>query len=297
MRTLPILIVTLASVVPVLAQDANAPAEPNAPAPDAAPADAEEIRAIVKSVKGICEKRSASRKDDKWTAIKKDDELRGMTLVRTGLGAELELAFSDRIRMTIRQATKIGIRDFYLQGSKAAGKLGVKYGSVRAKVSPAAGENDFRVATPVATLSVRGSGGTLAMWGDLGLFFRGQSGKWVLDPPGAPERVITKGEWTKGDGTRSKELLAQFGHVPFGDPLGGLTDDELGHLRRYGDGRGVIGFAGSGHQFTRLTDFRYHDSNGSNGSESVGSPQDRVGGENGENWYEFGYEEQVDKNQ
>ncbi len=278
MRTIPIFLVMLAMLAvsaPAMAQnaDANAPADPNAAVDDGDAKDGEAIRAIVRSVKGICEKRSAAEKDAKWTAIKKNDTLGAMTLVRTGLGAELELAFSDRVRMTVRQATKIGIREFYMRRQKASGQLGVKYGSVRAKVNSAAGENDVRVSTPVATLSVRGSGGTLAMWGDLGLYFRGQSGRWELTNPAGQKQGVTKGEWTDGDGSRSGELLAMFRHVPFGDPLGGLTPRELRYLRRHGDGRGVIGFVGSGHQFTQLMAFGYHP----NGSQNIGNGNDSVG--------------------
>jgi len=289
MRTIPIFLTMLAMLAvsaPAMAQqpDANAPGDPNTPGDTDRAKDAEEIRAIVRSVKGICEKRSAAREDAKWTAIKKNDKLGGMTLVRTGLGGEVELAFSDRVRMTVRQATKIGIREFYMQGTKASGQLGVKYGSVRAKVNSAAGENDVRVSTPVATLSVRGSGGTLTMWGDLGLYFRGQSGRWVLTNPAGQKQGVTKGEWTDGDGNRSGELLAMFRHVPFGDPLGGLTQRELRYLRGHGDGRGVIGFVGSGHQFTQLMAFEYHSSG--NGSQNLGSGDYRVGGgENDEGKY------------
>ncbi len=286
----------LAVSAPATAQnaDANAPADANAQADGNGQAkDAEAIRAIVRSVKGICEKRDGAKADAKWTPIKVQDRLDAMTLVRTGLGAEVELAFSDRVRMTVRQATKVGIREFYMQGTKASGQLGVKYGSVRAKVNSAAGENDVRVSTPVATLSVRGSGGTLTMWGDLGLYFRGQSGRWVLTNPAGQTQGVTKGEWTDGDGNRSGELLAMFRHVPFGDPLGGLTQRELRYLRGHGDGRGVIGFVGSGHQFTQLMAFEYH-SHG-NGSENVGGGQEGVGGsENGDfrfGKYDPGYNE------
>jgi hypothetical protein len=302
MRTLCLFTMLLAvslSTATAVAQDANEPApatkidQDNRPADDAPPAkadDAEAIRAIVRSVKGICEKRDATKEDAKWTAIKKDDELGGMMLVRTGLGAELELAFSDRCRMTVRQATKIGIREFYRRGDKASGKLGVKYGSVRAKVNSAAGENDIRVSTPVATLSVRGSGGTLGMWGDMGLFFRGQSGQWMLKTPTGKTRTVKGGEWTNDQGERSGELLAMFRHVPFGDPLGGITRRELRHLRqRGGDGRGVIGFMGSGHQFTVLMGFEYS-SHGRNGNDN-GFGGEPSFGQDPEKRYEPGYEE------
>lgn len=280
--TLLMMLAMLAVSAPAMAQNAD----PNAPADADQAKDAEEIRAIVRSVKGICEKRDGAKADAKWTAIKKNDKLGGMTLVRTGLGGEVELAFSDRVRMTVRQATKIGIREFYMRGTKASGQLGVKYGSVRAKVNSAAGENDVRVSTPVATLSVRGSGGTLTMWGDLGLYFRGQSGRWELSNPAGQKQGVTKGEWTDGDGNRSGELLAMFRHVPFGDPLGGLTPRELRYLRGHGDGRGVIGFVGSGHQFTQLMEFEYHIR--SNGSQNLGSGDDSVGRGEDDGYYEDG---------
>ncbi|MFP4054318.1 MAG: FecR domain-containing protein [Phycisphaerae bacterium] len=202
-------------------------------------------------MQGIAEKCDGTKDKASWTPVKKGDRLGALMLVRTGLGAEVRLAFSDRCRMTIRQASKVGIREFYMKGAQATGRLGLKYGSVKAKVDSAAGPNDFEVDTPVATLSVRGSGGYAAMWGDLGLYFRGTSGQWQMkDRDGS--RGVGKGEWTNDKLARSGELLAMFREAQMGDPSGGLTHRELRNMRRFGGGRGIINFVGNGSQFTQL---------------------------------------------
>ncbi len=313
-RTTIALLALLLTASLVVAQDRPAAKEPDAPDKPAAekPADAgkdapaekaavpkgETIEATVEAVRGIAEKCDGSMKDVTWNPIKKGDKLGALTLVRTGLGAEVRLAFSDRCRMTVRQASKIGIREFYMKGAQATGRLGLKYGSVKAKVDSAAGPNDFEVDTPVATLSVRGSGGYAAMWGDLGLYFKGTSGKWQMqDRKGS--RGVGKGEWTNDKLTRSGELLAMFREAQMGDPSGGLTHRELRNMRRFGDGRGIINFVGNGSQFTQLMqlgqvssvhydnhrdmqapDLNHPDENG-NGSDDF--RDDDVGPDNGEN--------------
>lgn len=201
---------------------------------------------VVAAVTGLAQRRLMSDAKAKWERVKVGDVLSNLTLIRTGLGAKVVLRLGDRGVVTVGSATKIGIKEFSKTGGKANMRLGLKYGSMRARVDASRGANDFRVSTPVATLSVRGSGGGMGYWGDLGFGFHGFEGEWHVDLGDGNTQNVGSGEWTDGQGQKSTDVEDQRHDSDLGDPHGGLTQDEGDRSRDNGDGRagGFIGGMG-----------------------------------------------------
>ena len=143
-------------VLVVSAASALAAAPPAADKADK-PAAADSLKVTVTSVSGPAQKLLAGKGEKNWQALKVGETLSELTVIRTGLGAKVVLKFEDRGEVIINNATKIGIAELRKKGAAAKARLGLKYGTLRASVDSKKGSNDFRIATPVATLSVRGS--------------------------------------------------------------------------------------------------------------------------------------------
>jgi len=237
------LIAAAALALPVgpMALAQNATTRPAAAALTAADA----AKVVVESVTGVASKRLASDPNGKWERIKAGDALDALTIIRTGLGTKVVLRFGSRGRVTVGAATKIGIREYLTKGALMKAQLGLKYGSVRAKVDGAAGDNDFRVATPVATLSIRGTAGGAHFGGATGLSMQGSAGIWNV-AVNSRSRNVRPGESTNSALTRSLILAMLRGDVRMGDPFGGLSRMEVMNLIRNGRGRGLFGLGGGG---------------------------------------------------
>ncbi len=212
-------------VLPVMGQekadDAKAPAAKKAPEPVP-------LKATVVSVSGIAEKRLASDPKSKWEPLKVGDVLGELALVRTGLGAKVVLKFSDCGDVTVKSATKVGIGTFRKQGKLVKARLGLKYGSLHARVRRERGPNDFKVATPVATLSVRGSHAHIGSWGHA-LGVNGVVGLWNVDAQGK-KRVVHPGESTDENLTHCDEVAQHDGNIKLMQHFGDLTPAELWNL-------------------------------------------------------------------
>lgn len=182
-----------------------------------------------------------------WTVLQAGDTLGEQTVLRTGLGAEVVLNFSDRGEVTVSGPCKMGIREFRTADRSSTARVGLKYGTVRAQVRPGSGENDWRVATPVATLSVRGSESLfgLAFDNPQPLKVKVERGAWRMQGPGV-DRTTRQGEGTDSTGTRQSDYLLAQQQLFLGDALGGLSEDELGALNRLGVSRGLLDFTGGG---------------------------------------------------
>ena len=105
----------------------------------------------------------------------------------------------------------------------------MKYGAMSARVDASRGANDFRVATPVATLSVRGSIAGWGFFGDrmvLGAYSR--KSDWHIDYGDGELRTIGPREWLGPDGLRSSNYQDQMRDPGTGDPFGGKGDPGTG---------------------------------------------------------------------
>lgn len=221
-------------------QDGPAKADPPA---GAAKPKLQPLKATVVSVSGAAQKRRGADPKAKWEPVKAGDVLDEMTIIRTGLAAKVVVSLADRGRVTINSATKVGIGQLGKRGDLVEARLGLKYGSMRANIETARGPNDFKVSTPVATLSVRGTSGALAYWADLGLLLCGADGTWVVDVARRRRRIYPR-ECTNDRLTPSIILAENKRDTRMGDPGGGTTGIEEEGLRDRGGGRGLFNAAG-----------------------------------------------------
>ena len=150
-----------------------AAAKPKAPEPAA-----ENLKVTVVSVAGPAQKLLAGKGQTKWQPLKAGEELGELTVIRTGLGAKVVLKFEDRGEVIVNNATKIGLGELRKKGNEATARLGLKYGTIRASVEAEKGKNDFRIATPVATLSVRGSSADAGFMVDSTRMLQAYAGRW-----------------------------------------------------------------------------------------------------------------------
>ena len=172
-------------VLPAVAQEAQAPP----------PGEAMQVTVV--SVDGQVEKLVAGGPADRqqWEPVKAGDKLDERTVIRTGFRSKAVLRFDDRGEVVVNNATKMGIAEFRRQGNLTNARLGLKYGTMRASVDASRGPNDVRVSTPVATLSIRGTGGEIGHSADRGLGLLGFEGVWRV-ASGDRTRDISPGEET-----------------------------------------------------------------------------------------------------
>jgi hypothetical protein len=189
------------------------------PAKEAATSTKDTLQATVVSVSGSAQQRNGADPNAKWKPIRAGQILGEQTLIRTGLGAKLVLRMADRSEVTVKSAAKIGIRDCRKEGDVARMGVGLKYGTVKAKINRAAGPNDFRIHTPVATLSVRGSEGTTSYSAGFGMQFHSKQSTWnVRTSRGS--KGVPQGASTDGNLTANRELAARKTDSKLSDPFG-----------------------------------------------------------------------------
>ncbi|MHC4295195.1 MAG: FecR domain-containing protein [Planctomycetota bacterium] len=185
------------------------------------------VKATVVSVTGKAQKLLAGQ-DAKWVELKAGDQLDELTVIRTGLRTRVVLRFADRCEVEIARATKVGIAQARKQGELVKTHIGLKYGTMRARIDSSKGPNDAKVTTPVATLSVRGSGANIGFTGDRGLGLLAYSGTWRVGA-GQRTRNVTAGQATNGQLIPPIDLKKQQQGSVMGDFFGGLTGSEWNH--------------------------------------------------------------------
>lgn len=185
----------------------------------AATAAKDTLQASVVSVSGSAQQCNGDDPKAVWKPLRAGEILSVHTLIRTGLGAKVVLQLADRGEVTIKSATKIGIRDCRREGDVARMGVGLKYGTVKAKVNRAAGPNDFKIHTPVATLSVRGSAGTTSYSAGFGMQFHSQQSTWNVQT-NMGSKGVEQGASTDGNLTPNQELAARQNDSKISDPFG-----------------------------------------------------------------------------
>jgi hypothetical protein len=179
-----------------------------------------------------------------WQAVRVGDKLGGNTVIRTGLGSECVLKFFDRGEVTVKSCTKGGISRFLKKGDEVQAEVGVKYGAVHTEVDSSKGSNDFRVATPQATVAIRGSDVHVGN-SEMGPGFYQGSGHGDLAYGDGTSRWLNPGaKQTNGNQTPG-ELAANDVAVWLGDVTGGLSQSELDIINNYLSGGGVDATFGS----------------------------------------------------
>lgn len=207
--------------------------------PDAA---ANPLEVTVQSVTPPAQKQQAGADDDApWQDLVVGEQLGEQTIIRTGLGARVVLEFSDRGEVVVKGATKMGIGEFRKTGSHVDTRVGMKYGSMRATVDSSSGTNDFRVATPVATLAVEGTGGSFAYNFGWGLWIRSFENDWMVRVPFMPPEQVPQGGWSNDQQQTSDVIFRELLDTQQGGPYS-LTGGEKKYLRNHGSGLGLFDF-------------------------------------------------------
>lgn len=217
------------------AQVPNTQAMPTAPAVG----KSQPIHATVVSVSGDAQKMNAGEPHGKWTPIKAGDVLDEMAVIRTGLGKSgVVLKLAERGEVTVNNGTKIGISELRQDGAMFQAKIGLKYGTIHAKVEKSAGPNDVKVTTPVATMAVRGSDAAVSAMVDAPGIVESYSGVWKTTTSSGSQNVqpgqaatSTLTQWVQ---------IAQERRDP-GLAITGMTGQEKKMIVENGGGRGIIG--------------------------------------------------------
>lgn len=219
---------------------ANALSAPAQQAPATAPAEPQQ-KVTVLSVSGPAQKGLPKQGGGfDWSNLVENDELDDLTIIRTGLGSKVVLKMADRGEIVINSVTKVGISDFRREGRLMQAQLGMKYGSLRAHVDSSKGPNDFRVATPTATLSVQGSKPEVGFAADTGARGRSLEGRlrYVSKLTGGTQ-TVQPGESTEEGRPLPSLNLAQSFMARMWTP--GMTPSEIQFLIDNRTGRGFIG--------------------------------------------------------
>jgi len=214
------------------------------PAPPSTQPAGEALEATVVSVQGPAEK-LVTTNGQKWEPLKSGEKLGELTIIRTGLRAEVVLRFPDTGEVTVRRCTKMGIGQFRREGAATKTSLGLKYGAVRADVRSVRGPTDFQIATPVATLSVGGSLSDIIYSAVGGHQMRAGSGNWGMNSSSGRHRNIwggqTGGTWG-GNITPHKINQMAMRFVQVTDVMGGVTQGERHNIMNYRGAMGPLAF-------------------------------------------------------
>jgi len=155
------------------AAEAPAAAEPAAGEPGDAQPDA--LTALVKEVTGTVEARPAVGQE--WVPVKAGTEMVEGADLRTGFRARCVLDMVDSL-VQVQPLTVVRIGELARRDGQVRTRLILKHGHTAAIVEKERIESDFRIVTPSATLSVRG---TKDAW--VG-FFPDTGGSYGLGGPG-----------------------------------------------------------------------------------------------------------------
>lgn len=202
MRKIALLVLVVLTSSALAGPPAAVPPVAKVPAAPPAKVAATPLKATVASVTGPAQKLLVGKGEKKWQPLKAGETLDEMTVIRTGFGAKVVVKFEDRAELTIRSASKGGLGQLRKEGDLAQAQLGLKYGAMRLSVIGRRGRNDFRLKTPVATLSIRQSEADVVFLVDSPNIVDAGSGNWqvtrVLTIPGVAsqttEQTVQGGE-------------------------------------------------------------------------------------------------------
>jgi hypothetical protein len=204
-------------------------------------------QATVVSTKGPAEYAVVNGQDEpEWKKLQADLALPTGSVIRTGFRAHVVLKLPDGTTVEIRRATKIGISQLGRDEAQDEGKtrIGLKYGTIRAKVEKQQAAGDVEVATPVATLSVAGSEAEIGYAVDTCLGVQTREGIWNVARSSCRRALLTAGDETDCALLPGITLKMYRRDSYMAGPLGLTAVDKRVDLLR-GTGRGWLGLPGS----------------------------------------------------
>jgi hypothetical protein len=113
------------------------------------------FEAIVIGVEGTAQARTSP--EVPWKQLAIHDKLKPGTVVRTGRESHVALRVGPNATMLIEHQTRIAIPEIAQDGDKLRTRVSMAFGAADVRVDQVGLTNDFEVATPTATLAVRGT--------------------------------------------------------------------------------------------------------------------------------------------
>lgn len=114
------------------------------------------------------------KKGGNWLPAKAGNKIEAGSMISTGFKSELTLKIDGSV-ITVRPMTRLTIEEITQKNEAVSSEVYLNVGSVKADIKPASTKKvEFKVKTPVATASVRGTSGEI---GSDGLLI-GTSGSW-----------------------------------------------------------------------------------------------------------------------
>jgi hypothetical protein len=113
------------------------------------------FEAVVIGVEGTAEART--KPAEPWKQLKLNDKLAPGVVIRTGRASHVALRVGPNATMLIEHQTRIAIPEVVQDGAKLKTRVTMAFGQADVRVDRIGLTNDFEVATPTATLAVRGT--------------------------------------------------------------------------------------------------------------------------------------------
>src|SRR5580765_2646747 len=126
--------------------------------------------------------------DGRQRPLAKGAELDKGDTVRTGNDGRAQIRFTDGAYVSLQPNTEFAIKDYNFEGKTDGSERGI-FGLARGAMRTVTGligrvnRNRYQVATPTATIGIRGTGGLIAVLGDGSTLVNGTSGIWTLTNP------------------------------------------------------------------------------------------------------------------
>ena len=94
---------------------------------------------------------------EKWRKVKLGEQLGAENIIRTGIASSCVLSYGNAAMIQVKSCSAVRLGDYLAKPDKTTIRLQLSYGRVRTGVGHARIKTDLSVATPIATLSVRGT--------------------------------------------------------------------------------------------------------------------------------------------
>ncbi len=189
---------------------------------------------LVVSTKGD----AAYKEGGHWKPLAKGQELKEGVQISTGVNSQAVLNIDEHM-LTIKPLTMIKVYKNSLSKSASENNIGLKYGSVNARVKRiGALKTKFNITTPVATSSVRGTNEDVGYGPLSGMFIRVNEGSIGATDNNGGSRIVSGRSlyqllWGNvrpenlASGLRNNSITLFH--------LGNITDEEKDALNKYGD--------------------------------------------------------------
>lgn len=142
--------------VPLLLLALAAPAEEKKAAISPLPAGQTRVfEAVVIGVEGTAQART--KPDQPWKQLVMNDKLSPGVVVRTGRESHVALRVGPNATILIERQSRVAIPEIVQDGDKLKTRVSMAFGQTDVRVDRIGLTNDFEVATPTATLAVRGT--------------------------------------------------------------------------------------------------------------------------------------------